>query len=145
MRVLPGSTADPEAFKTAITAVKDDYQMDTAIMVGDRGVVTGARIDDLRGRGHLGWVGALDRPQIAALAADQGPLQMTLFDQADLFCLASPDYPGQTLIASRNPPAAKAAAARDADAIADAARIDGVHAKTASRRAPTANCSTTWR
>jgi hypothetical protein len=75
VRVFPGNTADPTAFKDAITAVKDDFHMDTAVMVGDRGMVTGARIDDLRERGGLAWVGALDRPQIAALAADQVGLE----------------------------------------------------------------------
>jgi hypothetical protein len=117
VRVFPGNTSDPVSFKDAITAVKDQYKMDTAIMVGDRGMVTGTRIDDLRARDGLGWVGALDRPQVTALAADQGPLQLTLFDQADLFAFTAERYPGETLVACRNPFAAEAAAHRREDLI----------------------------
>jgi hypothetical protein len=127
VRVFPGNTADPDSFKDAIGAVKDHFGMVTAIMVGDRGMVTGTRIDDLRKRPGLGWVGALDRPQVAALAADQGPLQLTLFDQADLFAFTSPAYPGETLIACMNPFNQAAARARRQDliaaALADIAKI----------------------
>jgi hypothetical protein len=118
VRVFPGNTADPDAFKDAITAVKDQHKMDVAILAGDRGMVTGTRIDDLRERDGLGWVGALDRPQVAALTEDGGPLQMTLFDQADLFAFTSPKYPGETLIACRNPFNAEASRARRLDLIA---------------------------
>ncbi|MDR0594642.1 MAG: IS1634 family transposase [Bifidobacteriaceae bacterium] len=117
VRVFPGNTAGPDAFKSAITAVKDQHKMDVAIMAGDRGMVTGARIEDLRERDGLGWVGALDRPQVAALAEDRGPLQPSLFDQTGLFRFASPDYPGEMLVACRNPFNAEASKARREDLI----------------------------
>ena len=72
-------------------------------MVGDRGMITSARIDALRTLDGMGWVTALRAPAIAALAADDGPLQMSLFDEANLAEIAHPDYPGERLVACRNP------------------------------------------
>jgi transposase len=72
-------------------------------MVGDRGMITSARIRQLRETGGLDWVTCLRAPAIAALAADDGPLQMSLFDQQDLAELSHPDYPNERLIACRNP------------------------------------------
>ncbi|MDR0594983.1 MAG: IS1634 family transposase [Bifidobacteriaceae bacterium] len=140
VRVFPGNTADPAAFKDAITAVKDQFKMDVAIMVGDRGMVTGTRIDDLRERDGLGWVGALDRPQIAALAGDGGPLQLTLFDQSDLFRFTSEKYPGEVLIACRNPFSQAAAKARRQDLIdATTADIAKIPLKGRDRKPKTAS------
>jgi hypothetical protein len=87
--------------------VKDTFGLDNLVMVGDRGMITTARIAALRelndGGTDFGWVTALRAPQIAKLAADQGPLQMSLFDQQDLAEISHPDYPGERLIACRNP------------------------------------------
>ena len=103
VRVLPGNTADPTAFTTIVQAVKDTFALTDMVMVGDRGMITSARIDALKELGGLGWVTALRAPAVAALAADNGPLQMTLFDQANLAEIAHPDYPGERLVACRNP------------------------------------------
>jgi hypothetical protein len=103
VRVFKGNTSDPIAFKDAVKAVRDQYKMAEAVMVGDRGMVTGTRIDEMRGQKGLGWIGALRHDPIRALAADGGPLQMTLFDETDLFSFASPDYPGELLVACLNP------------------------------------------
>jgi hypothetical protein len=72
-------------------------------MVGDRGMITSARITALREAGDLGWLTCLRAPQIAALAKDDGPLQLSLFDESDLAEFSHPDYPGERLIACRNP------------------------------------------
>jgi hypothetical protein len=74
-------------------------------MVGDRGMITSARIDALRNDpdNHLSWITCLRAPDIAALAADNGPLQMSLFDTHDLAQITHPDFPGERLIACRNP------------------------------------------
>jgi hypothetical protein len=72
-------------------------------MVGDRGMITAARITALKELGGLGWLTCLRAPAIAQLAAEQGPLQLSLFDQADLAEISHPDYPGERLIACRNP------------------------------------------
>jgi hypothetical protein len=103
VRVFKGSVPDPEAFKSAVKAVRDEYKMAEAVMVGDRGMVTGTRIAEMRGEDGLGWIGALRHAPIRALAADGGPLQMTLFDETDLFSFTSPDYPGEMLTACLNP------------------------------------------
>ena len=103
VRVFPGNTADPTAFTTIVQAVKDNFKLTDMVMVGDRGMITSARVDALRDLGGYGWVTALRAPAIAALAADNGPLQMTLFDQANLAEITHPDYPGERLVACRNP------------------------------------------
>jgi len=103
VRVFPGNTADPTAFTTIVQAVKDTFKLKDMVMVGDRGMITSARVDALRELGGFGWVTALRAPAIAALAADDGPLQMSLFDQANLAEITHPDYPGERLVACRNP------------------------------------------
>ncbi|MGH3446862.1 MAG: IS1634 family transposase [Nocardioidaceae bacterium] len=104
VRVFPGNTADPAAFTDIVHVVRDTFGLEQMVMVGDRGMITSARIaalDELDG--DIGWVTALRAPQIAALARDDGPLQLSLFDEQDLVEIAHPDYPGERLIACRNP------------------------------------------
>jgi transposase len=107
VRVFAGNTADPKAFTKIVTDLKDTFTLDDLVMVGDRGMITSARIKALRELGDngagFGWITALRHPAIAALAADNGPLQMSLFDQQDLVEIVHPDYPGERLIACRNP------------------------------------------
>jgi hypothetical protein len=103
VRVLAGNTADPTAFHLIATEVRDKFKLTDMVLVGDRGMITSARIGALRELGGLGWVTALRAPAIAALAADDGPLQMSLFDQTNLAQIAHPDYPNERLIACRNP------------------------------------------
>jgi len=107
VRVLAGNTADPTAFGQIVTAVKDSFALQDLVLVGDRGMITTARITALRELNEdgtdFGWITALRAPQVAILAADDGPLQMSLFDQHDLAEIAHPDYPGERLIACRNP------------------------------------------
>jgi len=108
VRVFAGNTADPTAFVQAVSVVRDRFGLRQMVMVGDRGMITSARIEALRELStpdglSLGWLTCLRAPQIAALAADNGPLQMTLFDQQDLAEISHPDYPGERLIACRNP------------------------------------------
>ncbi|GCE44707.1 mobile element protein [Rhodococcus wratislaviensis] len=103
IRVLPGNTADPTAFPHAVTAVKDTFGLENMLMVGDRGMITSARITALKELGGIGWLTALRAPQIAALAADDGPLQMSLFDEQNFAEISHPDYPGERLVACRNP------------------------------------------
>ena len=103
VRVFPGNTADPTAFTAIVEAVKDTFALTDMVMVGDRGMITSARVEALRELGGFGWVTALRAPAIAALAADNGPLQMSLFDQVNLAEISHPNYPGERLIACRNP------------------------------------------
>jgi Transposase DDE domain len=103
VRVLPGNTADPTAFHQIATEIRTKFKLTDMVLVGDRGMITTARIETLRELGGLGWVTALRAPAIAALAADDGPLQMSLFDQTNLAEITHPDYPNERLIACRNP------------------------------------------
>src|SRR5450631_3055616 len=103
VRVFPGNTADPTAFTTIAQAVKDTFKLSDMVMVAGRGMITNARVQELRELGGFGWVTALRAPAIAALAADDGPLQMSLFDQVNLAEITHPDYPGERLVACRNP------------------------------------------
>jgi hypothetical protein len=105
-RVFRGDTGDPTAFITILAVVRDQFRLRHMVMVGDRGMITSARIDAIRelpAQDGFGWLTCLRAPQIAALTADGGPLQMSLFDQQDLAEISHPDYPGERLICCRNP------------------------------------------
>jgi transposase len=101
--VFKGNTADPTAFTDAVAMVAGKFKLDQLIMVGDRGMITSARIQALREHTSLGWLTALRAPAITKLAADNQPLQLSLFDDQDLAEISHPDYPGERLIACRNP------------------------------------------
>jgi len=106
VRVFAGNTGDPTAFVEAVTVVRDKFRLRNMVMVGDRGMITNARIDKLKElpvADGFAWLSCLRAPQIAALAAEGGPLQMSLFDQQDLAEISHPDYPGERLVACRNP------------------------------------------
>ncbi|MGH8990527.1 MAG: IS1634 family transposase [Acidimicrobiia bacterium] len=102
VEVFAGNTADPTAFISAAAGVRERFGLDDVIMVGDRGMITTARIAALREIGGLGWITALRAPAIAELA-EAGTLQMSLFDQANLAEITHPKYPGERLVACRNP------------------------------------------
>jgi hypothetical protein len=103
VRVFAGNTGDPTAFVEAVSVVRNKFDLEDLVMVGDRGMITSARIDALKQHTELSWLTCLRAPAIAALAADDGPLQMTLFDQQNLAEITHPDYPGERLVACRNP------------------------------------------
>lgn len=112
VRVFPGDTGDPTAFTDVVEIVREKFGLHRMVMIGDRGMITSARIDALAelnddlndGLGaEIGWITALRAPAIAALAREDGPLQMSLFDEQDLAQISHPDYPNERLIACRNP------------------------------------------
>jgi hypothetical protein len=110
VRVFPGNTGDPAAFTQIVTVVRDKFSLRDMVMVGDRGMITSARIralnqaeDGTARPDAYGWITALRAPAIRKLMADDGPLQLSLFDQQDLAEITSPEYPGERLIACRNP------------------------------------------
>jgi DDE family transposase len=103
IRVFPGNTADPTAFIEAVELVREKSGLAQLTLAGDRGMITSARIEALKELGGLSWITCLRAPAIKALAADDGPLQMSLFDTQDLAEITHPDYPGERLIACRNP------------------------------------------
>ena len=103
VEVFAGNTADPATLKVQIDKLKHRFHLGRVILVGDRGMITEARLrEDLIPAG-LDWITALRAPAIQALAAADGPLQLSLFDARDLAEIISPDYPGERLIVCRNP------------------------------------------
>lgn len=115
IEVFAGNTADPTAFVAAAHKVRDRFGLDDVVMVGDRGMITSTRIAALKDAGGLSWITALRAPQIQALAAQDGPLQLGLFDEANLAEITHPDYPGERLVACRNPALATERARKRAD------------------------------
>jgi hypothetical protein len=110
VRVFPGNTGDPAAFTAIADVVRDKFDLARMVMVGDRGMITSARIAALNQAADgtprpdpYGWITALRAPAIKKLMAEGGPLQLSLFDEQDLAEITSPDYPGERLIACRNP------------------------------------------
>jgi DDE family transposase len=119
VRVFEGNTADPAAFTQILGTVHDDFQLRRMVMVGDRGMITSARIAAIRELdGKYAWITALRAPAIRKLAADDGPLQLSLFDEQDLAEITSPDFPGERLIACRNPALAAERARKREDLLA---------------------------
>jgi Transposase DDE domain len=110
VRVFPGNTGDPGAFTTIVDVVREKFGLREMVMVGDRGMITSARIRALNQREDgtqrpdaYRWITALRAPAIRKLMADGGPLQMSLFDEQDLAEITSGDFPGERLVACRNP------------------------------------------
>jgi hypothetical protein len=103
VRVFAGNTGDPTTFTEAVTVVRDKFGITEAVMVGDRGMITSARIKALKELPGMAWLTCLRAPAIRKLAEDGGPLQMSLFDTQDLAEISHPDYPAERLIACHNP------------------------------------------
>jgi hypothetical protein len=103
VEVFAGDTGDPKTLAAQIDKLKKRFGLKRVVLVGDRGMITQARIEaDLKPAG-LDWITALRAPAIQALAADDGPLQLSLFDEKEMAEIESPDYPGERLIVCRNP------------------------------------------
>jgi transposase len=104
VEVFDGNAADPSTLRAQIEKVKDRFAISRMVLVGDRGMITSARIrDDLKPAG-LDWITCLRAPAIQALAQAEGPLQWSLFDERDLAEISAPDmFPGERLIVCRNP------------------------------------------
>ena len=106
VEVFPGNTSDPKTLRAAITKARERFGLTRVVLVGDRGLITDARItQDLQGAevaSGLAWITALRAPALRALV-EEGTLQLSLFDTQDLGELTSEAYPGERLIACRNP------------------------------------------
>ena len=102
IEVFRGNTGDPATVASQVDKVKDRFGIAKVVLVGDRGMLTAARLrEDVRPAG-LDWITALRAPQVKALVRD-GDLQLTLFDVQDLAEISSPDFPGERLVACKNP------------------------------------------
>jgi hypothetical protein len=101
--VFEGNTGDPSTLGNQIAKLKERFGLKRVVMVGDRGMITQARIDADLAPAGLDWITALRAPAIQHLAAEGGPLQLSLFDARDLAEIESPDFPGERLIVCKNP------------------------------------------
>jgi hypothetical protein len=134
VEVFDGNTADPTTLGAQVDKLKQRFRLKRVVLVGDRGMITSARIrEDLQPAG-LDWISCLRAPQIRALAADGGPLQLSLFDERDLAEIASPDYPGERLVVCRNPDLA-ADRARKRSELLEATERDLARIRARVRRA----------
>ena len=103
IEVFEGDTADPATLGSQILKLRERFGLRRLVLVGDRGMITQARIDEeLRGVEGLDWITALRSSQIAALARN-GLIEQSLFDEKNLAEIQSPDFPGERLVVCRNP------------------------------------------
>ena len=103
IEVFEGNTGDPSTLGHQITKLKDRFGLKRVVVVGDRGMITQARIERELKPAGLDWITALRAPAIQQLAAEGGPLQLSLFDERDLAEIESPDFPGERLVVCKNP------------------------------------------
>jgi transposase len=102
IEVFKGNTGDPNTLAAQISKLKQRFGLSRVCLVGDRGMLTNARIRDEVRPAQLDWISALRAPQIKALVED-GALQLSLFDEQDLFEISSPQFPGERLVCCHNP------------------------------------------
>jgi Transposase DDE domain len=102
VEVFPGNTADPATVEAQIEKLRVRFGLTDIVLVGDRGMLTSARIERLRETGGIGWVSCLRAPAIRSLV-EAGDLQLSLFDERNLAEITSPEFPGERLVVCRNP------------------------------------------
>jgi transposase len=117
IEVFEGNTADPKTLASQVSKLKDRFGLTRICLVGDRGMLTTARINDELRPAELDWISALRAPQIKALV-NTGALQLSLFDEQNLLQITHPDYPGERLVCCRNPALAEERARKREDLLA---------------------------
>jgi DDE family transposase len=136
VEVFAGNTGDPKTVAAQVAKVKDRFGITKVVLVGDRGMLTAARLREDVGPADLDWITALRAPQVSSLVRG-GALQPSLFDQVDLAEISSPDFPGERLVACMNPfLAAERARKRDALLAATEADLGKIAAACARTRQP---------
>ena len=136
IEVFKGNTGDPMTVAAQVAKVKDRFGITQVVLVGDRGMLTAARLREDVGPAQLGWITALRAPQVKKLVRD-GALQLSLFDVADLAEISSPDFPGERLVACMNPfLEAERARKRDSLLAATEAGLGKIAAACARARRP---------
>src|SRR3954468_6686258 len=102
VQAYPGDTGDPSTVPDQVTKLSRQFGLSRIVLVGDRGMLTQTQINTLKEHPGLGWISALRGPALRGLLAD-GHLNRSLFDEVDLAEIASPDFPGERLVACYNP------------------------------------------
>ena len=133
IEVFEGDTADPRTLAAQIDKIKKRFALERVVLVGDRGMITQARIDAEIAPAGLDWITALRAPAIRELA-EAGALQMSLFDERDMAAITSPDFPGERLIVCRNPDLARERARKREDLLAATERDLAKIAATVARK-----------
>ena len=100
--VFAGNTADPNTVAAQVDKLKNRFGISEVVLVGDRGMLTSARIEALKEVSGVGWISALRSTQIEALVK-HGHIQLGLFDKRNLVEISSPDFPGERLVVCKNP------------------------------------------
>src|SRR5258708_502531 len=118
VEVCEGNTADPMTLSSQIDKLKQRFKLQRVVMVGDRGLLTSARIEQTLRPAGLDWITALRAPAIKQLAAAGRPLQPSLFSNPDMAAFTSPDYPGERLVVCKNPLLAEERARKRAELLA---------------------------
>ncbi len=103
VEVFPGNTADPATVVAQVAKLKSRFGIEQIAWVGDRGMITSARINNVLKPHGMDWISSLRAPQIAQLAQEHGPFQPSLFDERNLLELTSEHFPGERLVLCRNP------------------------------------------
>ncbi len=136
IEVFAGNTGDPKTVAAQVDKVRDRFGITRVVLVGDRGMLTAARLREDVAPAQLDWITALRAPQVKKLVRD-GALQLTLFDVQDLAEITSPDYPGERLVACMNPfLEAERARKRESLLAATEADLAKIAAACARARAP---------
>jgi hypothetical protein len=103
VEVFKGNTADPATVAAQVAKLRERFGIEHMAWVGDRGMLTSARIEQVLKPQGMDWVSSLRAPQIAQLAAEHGPFQPSLFDERNLVEITSEHFPGERLVVRRNP------------------------------------------
>jgi Transposase DDE domain len=136
IEVFEGNTADPKTLKAQIDKLKTRFGLSNIALVGDRGMLTSARIRDELRPAHMDWISALRADQIRVLVNDAA-LQLSLFDEQNLFEITHPDYPGERLVCCHNPALAdERARKRDELLAATETQLQTIAAATRRERRP---------
>ena len=103
VEVFAGNTGDPSTVAAQLDKLKARFGLSHVVWVGDRGMITQARIDELLRPAGMSWITALRSPDIARLSEEQGPWQLSLFDERGLIEVSSEHFAGERLVVCRNP------------------------------------------
>ena len=133
VEVFAGNTADPATVASQVTKLKERFGIERIAWVGDRGMLTSARIEQVLRPQAQDWISSLRAPHIAQLAAEHGPFQPSLFDERNLIELSSEQFPGERLVVCRNPLLAEERARKRAELLA-ATELDLAKIATAAQR-----------
>jgi transposase len=133
VEVFEGNVGDPSTLASQIAKLKERFALERVVLVGDRGLITQARLEEILKPAGLDWITALRAPAIRSLV-EAAAIQLSLFDQRDLAEIASPDYPGERLVVCRNPLLAEERARKRRDLL-DATEKKLIPIQTRVRRA----------